>query len=1146
MAQQKYEYYGFISYNRRDRKEAVRIQQQLERYRLPASLRKERPDLPEHVSPIFLDQSDLVAHDGGLEQSLLDQLDKSEYLIVLCSPNSAHSSWVNAEIEHFIETGRISHIIPVIISGESHAQDPANECYPPALRDLSGSDKLLSIRMENHGQNGVLLRLIATILHLRLDDLEARDAAYRKRRKLIFAAAALILMIITAAAVWYNTPHSAYYKEVVNKWEVPAGIGPASAEERKSLPFTYRLISLRNRVTRMERVNSAGIPVNGSVSPESSSTPIVRYVYENNGTLSRAEYYDTYEQPLYTVNYSADLRILDFVQSGSGYSYSLISNTDIAQPRPERSVTEKHNDIIRYVQDYDENGFMIQRLFKRDNRGSSGGTPVRNSDGIWGEAYTYDSEGRPLSVCGIDRDGQVMAAADGIACRTFAYDEKGRQISRTLTGADGNIAEQNGAAVVSFTYDGRGRVVQTDNLDMEGRLLSGSEASVVYEYDDHGFMTGFHYLDSRHEPYYTDGYTGIRFVNDPQGRPLSLQYLNAEGLPVSSSGGYAEIAFQYDSNGYAAEYHFLDRNGAPAINTEIRASGIRNTWTDGFLTRIDYLDTKGQRTAGYNGFASICYAYNSERQLEKEWYLDTEDRLIRCGSGFAAQVFTYTDGNVTEWAYQDENGEPCTDSTGTAFTVYTYEGGLRTSTEFFGTEREPVLRSGYYHREEVEYDDYGQMIGLAWFGTEGEFVNNEENYASIRYTYDEAGRIETETYYDINGLETTLREQYDASQLRYEYDRQGNIVRVLYLSDLARPDDLASECVTQYDDRGNLTELLWLNDSGEPVRNVNGYTRIQTFYDELGFVTERRFYSDSGDNYDSEHYTLDALGRKISAEISGSGYAVTIRYDYDEPGNLTAQQYEDENGDLTDPGIGWARVEYDYDAYGNQTDIRWFGTNGRPVMVEGLGAHYVMTYDSFGRCVSTEYYDTEDKPTDTGGFFRWTRTYNAYGWAAEENRYDTEGRYLGKIVWTYTPSGTIEKISHYDMNGEEIREYIRIPVVTDVMPENPAAEAGIAAGDILMQYGSWTFDQVLSDPENWQTEMQTEVAKGRENEKRITVLYTAGENRETNGPVPGFGFVDVKFPPGLVGIEIGGMDIPADTYQFLLNVLQQYLAGDMR
>ena len=158
-------------------------------------------------------------------------------------------------------------------------------------------------------------------------------------------------------------------------------------------------------------------------------------------------------------------------------------------------------------------------------------------------------------------------------------------------------------------------------------------------------------------------------------------------------------------------------------------------------------------------------------------------------------------------------------------------------------------------------------------------------------------------------------------------------------------------------------------------------------------------------------------------------------------------------------------------------------------MVEGKGAHYAMTYDSFGRCVSTEYYDTDDRPTNAGGFFRWTRTYTAYGWPAGENHYDTEGRYLGKIMWTYTPAGTIEKISHYDMNGEEIREYLRVPIITDVMQDNPAAEAGIKAGDILMQYGSWTFDLVLSDPENSQTLLQSETSKGRENEKRIAVLY---------------------------------------------------------
>ena len=232
MAQQEYDYYGFISYNRHDRKEAVRLQQQLERYKLPKSLRKEFPDLPERVSPIFLDQSDLVAHDEGLEQALLDQLDRSAYLIVLCSPNSAHSPWVNAEIEHFIGTGRTNHIIPVIISGESHAKDPANECYPPALRDLGGNDKLLSIRIENHGRNGILLRLIATILHLRLDDLIARDAAYRRRKNVIISLAAAVMAAVLAAVIWYITPHSVYYREVVSRWEVPAGIGRVSGEER--------------------------------------------------------------------------------------------------------------------------------------------------------------------------------------------------------------------------------------------------------------------------------------------------------------------------------------------------------------------------------------------------------------------------------------------------------------------------------------------------------------------------------------------------------------------------------------------------------------------------------------------------------------------------------------------------------------------------------------------------------------------------------------------------------------------------------------------------------------------------------------------------------------------------------------------------
>ena len=56
----------------------------------------------------------------------------------------------------------------------------------------------------------------------------------------------------------------------------------------------------------------------------------------------------------------------------------------------------------------------------------------------------------------------------------------------------------------------------------------------------------------------------------------------------------------------------------------------------------------------------------------------------------------------------------------------------------------------------------------------------------------------------------------------------------------------------------------------------------------------------------------------------------------------------------------------------------------------------------------------------------------------------------------------------------------------------------------------------------------------------------AGEDRDSNGPVPGFGFIDVSFRPGLVGIEIGSIDVPAETYRYLLDILQQYQTADLR
>lgn len=88
MQNKGFDYYAFISYNHKDAKWARQLQQQLEHYRLPSALYKEQPELPKRITPVFLDSSDLVARSSLLE-SLRAKLDASNYLIVLCSPNSA-------------------------------------------------------------------------------------------------------------------------------------------------------------------------------------------------------------------------------------------------------------------------------------------------------------------------------------------------------------------------------------------------------------------------------------------------------------------------------------------------------------------------------------------------------------------------------------------------------------------------------------------------------------------------------------------------------------------------------------------------------------------------------------------------------------------------------------------------------------------------------------------------------------------------------------------------------------------------------------------------------------------------------------------------------------------------------------------------
>ena len=117
----EYEFYAFISYKRgeADEKWARRLHRELERYRIPvgdipkAARREGEIYLPRHLR-IFRDKLDLGSH-SRLEQGLSDNLNASRFLIVICSKRSAESPYVDAEVRHFVETGRGENIVPFFI-----------------------------------------------------------------------------------------------------------------------------------------------------------------------------------------------------------------------------------------------------------------------------------------------------------------------------------------------------------------------------------------------------------------------------------------------------------------------------------------------------------------------------------------------------------------------------------------------------------------------------------------------------------------------------------------------------------------------------------------------------------------------------------------------------------------------------------------------------------------------------------------------------------------------------------------------------------------------------------------------------------------------------------------------------------------------
>ena len=208
-----YKYFAFISFQSADAKDAVRLQHAIESYRLPAVLCKES-NVPRRIKPLYCYLNDMHAGEE-LMQELKSRMEQSRYLIVVCSPRSAKSVYVNSGIDYFISLGRRDSIIPVIVDGVPYSSNPETECFPEALRHHFPKDpdplkdhSILGINIREAGvsrrkaYDRAMLMVVARMLQLDFDGLLLRDKQ-RRRKRTVFASLLALLMVLALGLTWF-------------------------------------------------------------------------------------------------------------------------------------------------------------------------------------------------------------------------------------------------------------------------------------------------------------------------------------------------------------------------------------------------------------------------------------------------------------------------------------------------------------------------------------------------------------------------------------------------------------------------------------------------------------------------------------------------------------------------------------------------------------------------------------------------------------------------------------------------------------------------------------------------------------------------------------------------------------------------------
>ncbi len=881
LRQDGYTYFAFISYRRTDAVWAAWLKRRLQSYRLPQRTHKKHSELPERFSSVFLDKTNLTP--GLLDEGLRAEVQASKFLIVICSRSAKEKpQYLDQEIQYFLDGGGDpSRIIPFIVD---NAPRPEEECFPPKLQELCRTQTILGANVHDSGRRSAFLKVVAYMHGLKLEEIESDDIRRRRRNTMIAAAAGAAVLAgagFAAYKVWeYNAPKTAYYLDYAERWGVPEGLAPLSAEDAAAICARYAIVTSRSKVRELRYENAYGDLLGHSGAADHDRPTRALYEYAEDDTLDKVTWYDADGALVMVLNYSNRQTVdLQYEQSDSYVSSaSLRASNPLESGAAGPSVPPN---VTRYLLDYDENGFLTELRYVSNPAYND---VASDQDGVAGYRYERDALGRTVKLW------------------YLAY-----------VGERGSARYAEDYAVVG---------------------LNNGVGGIGYRYHENGTLAEYGYLDKNGEPIRSSrSFSSAKLTYDAHCNPVETRYYDVEGSPVRQTGGFAVYALDYDENGNRIASHFYDTAGSPVCNVDGYAEVSVRYDERGRMLEAEFFGADGKPAQIVDGYASMQCSYDVNGLLLRQSWFGADGKPVLTAEGCAAQSWEYdTDGRIVQTAYYGTDGKPCLTVGGYAEKRLALDAqGRCERLSCFGTDDKPCMSADGYSVFTQTYDEFGNLEELRFFGIDGSPISIPDGYAALRQVFDERGNPIAERYFDENEKPVLSADGY--AEVRKTYDDAGNVTQSSYFGADGKPILLPegySVCRQSWDLRGSRLEVSYFDTKERPVCCADGYATLRQRYDERGNLIRSDFFGTDGrptlcsGGYAAVEFTLDENGRVCEVGYFGTnGKAINtdsgvayILYEYNANGSLVTEAYFNADEELTLCSGGYAICRMFYDESG--------------------------------------------------------------------------------------------------------------------------------------------------------------------------------------------------------------------------------------